>query len=453
MASKKRTADGVIKKNPLVTVELDESIREDEMCEFTAQISANGQGVGNARLIWIERDNGNFQLSCDHHSDELHRIASFICDGRGKAKHQLSIHGYDQPGPFLYIQSLSLGEAWRQDTFVGADALRKMLNHPKLPEWTLAVYEPDSASQMTPKEVHTMHSRLQNKETYQEQKEWKKKIARLCRQDARQFIRAGFRQVMPPSLARGDYYHFFAIPSFLQGDMMTNADAQAVSIVEAPERTLPPVGLDLQLRDLINSEMMAGVSSLMFGGTPPPRDYKSLETAVQRLVTEGATIERSFALHVCARAGKLAEMDVLLKVAGANARQAMNAKNEDGDTPLMVAARSAVSGVLMHNPFGPPVKPLGICKEMMERGADKSITDVSGLTALGHMRKYAMESMSFVGGYHTAMDMVEPLSRLLMPTTGPTLADNATLQAVAEAAAFRRDEFDDDDDNDNDGDY
>ena len=67
-------------------------------------------------------------------------------------------------------------------------------------------------------------------------------------------------------------------------------------------------------------------------------------------------------------------MDILLKVAGANARQAMNAKNEDGDTPLMVAARSAVSGVLMHNPFGPPMKPLGICKEMIERGADKSIT-------------------------------------------------------------------------------
>jgi len=51
MASKKRTADGVIKKNPLVTVELEESIRDDELCEFTAQISANGQGMGNARLI------------------------------------------------------------------------------------------------------------------------------------------------------------------------------------------------------------------------------------------------------------------------------------------------------------------------------------------------------------------------------------------------------------------
>jgi hypothetical protein len=87
---------------------------------------------------------------------------------------------------------------------------------------------------------------------------------------------------------------------------------------------------------------------------------------------------------------------------------------------------------------------------MIEHGADKSITDLSGLTALGHMRKYAMESMDFVGGYQNAMDMVEPLSRLLMPTTGPTLADNATVQAV-EAAAFRQDdEFDDDG---NDGDY
>ncbi len=114
-------------------------------------------------------------------------------------------------------------------------------------------------------------------------------------------------------------------------------------------------------------------------------------------------------------------MDILLKVAGANARQAMNAKNEDGDTPLMmVAARSAVSGVLMHKPFGPPMKPLGIRKEIMERGADKSITDETGLTALGFLRKYAMKRMKFVGGYQTAMDMVEPISRLLIQTKGPT---------------------------------
>ena len=114
---------------------------------------------------------------------------------------------------------------------------------------------------MTSEEVRTMHSRSHEQETYQEQKAWRDKIARLCRQDARQFIRAGFRQVMPPSLARGDYYHFFAVPSFLQGDIMTNADAHAVTIVDAPERTLPPVGLDLQIRDLLNREMMAGVSS------------------------------------------------------------------------------------------------------------------------------------------------------------------------------------------------
>jgi hypothetical protein len=44
---------------------------------------------------------------------------------------------------------------------------------------------------------------------------------------------------------------------------MTNADAHAVPIVNAPERPLLPVGLDLQLRDQINREIIvAGVSVL-----------------------------------------------------------------------------------------------------------------------------------------------------------------------------------------------
>jgi hypothetical protein len=166
---------------------------------------------------------------------------------------------------------------------------------------------------------------------------------------------------------------------------MTNADAHAVPIVNAPERPLLPVGLDLQLRDLINREIIvAAVSSRVLGGTPLPPDYHRLETEVQRLMSKDATIERPFELNACAGSEKLKEMDILLKVAGAKARQAMNADNEDDDdTPLMVAARWAVNGVLMRNPFGPPMKPLGICKEIMERGADKSITDESGLTALG----------------------------------------------------------------------
>jgi hypothetical protein len=60
---------------------------------------------------------------------------------------------------------------------------------------------------------------------------------------------------------------------------MTNADAHAVPIVNAPERPLLPVGLDLQLRDLINRQIiMAGVSFRMLVGTPLPPDYQRLET-------------------------------------------------------------------------------------------------------------------------------------------------------------------------------
>jgi hypothetical protein len=52
MASKKRTADGVIKKNPFVTVSVAEVEVDDadeclpEIRQFTAQIQMNGTKVG-----------------------------------------------------------------------------------------------------------------------------------------------------------------------------------------------------------------------------------------------------------------------------------------------------------------------------------------------------------------------------------------------------------------------
>jgi hypothetical protein len=58
-------------------VEFDESCRDD-IHEFTA----NGLKVGNARLLLVERDTGNFQVSRGDHSAELNRIANFVCDGR-----------------------------------------------------------------------------------------------------------------------------------------------------------------------------------------------------------------------------------------------------------------------------------------------------------------------------------------------------------------------------------
>jgi hypothetical protein len=197
--------------------------------------------------------------------------------------------------------------------------------------------------------------------------------------------------------------------------------------------SLRPVGPDLLIKQLVEMEMMSGVSSQMIGLAPPPRDFGGLEAELLRLVSEGGAIERSNAAHVCAACGKMEEMNVLLRVAGTgNANRVLNAKNEKGMTPLMVAASSATTNFLFHVNLSmgrPTPRPEGICDQLVSRGADKSLVDDVGLTALGHMREKAMDYMQFAGGFQATMTKLEVLTRILMPLTGPTLADANVLQA------------------------
>lgn len=117
----------------------------------------------------------------------------------------------------------------------------------------------------------------------------------------------------------------------------------------------------------------------------------------------------------------------------------------------MEAAKAATMNYLCANPFaraGP--SPVGICDKLISQGADKAETDVSGLTALGHMRKQAVSSMRFSGGYKPTMEKMATLTRLLMPVTGPSPADNAMLSVSADAdesanrnGAFHQEEYGD----------
>jgi hypothetical protein len=200
----------LIKENLLVTVsvaevEFDESCR-DEIGELTAKSTKSGKC--KAPVDWTRHWKLSSLLWPSFCRAESYRKLRLWRPLKGKAS---ALDSWVRPAarPFFYIQSFSRKEPFRQDTCVGAHALHKSLLHPKLSEWTLAVYEPNSACQMTSQEVRCLHSRLHEQETYQEQEEWENKVARLSRQDASYFIRAGFRQVMLPSLARDDSYHFF----------------------------------------------------------------------------------------------------------------------------------------------------------------------------------------------------------------------------------------------------
>jgi hypothetical protein len=303
-------------------------------------------------------------------------------------------------------------------------------------EWSLAVYYPEAEAQMNPAQLES--TRWKDDDTREQVIAKRDIIKERCQEDARQFFRSGFRQITPPSMERGAYYHLFAVPEFMKDaePMLTHAEAYSFPIVEAPPRPLPPMGIDRRIQELVEFEGMQGVSSLMAGLAAPPAapDLSTMEAAIQKLVNEGGNIGRSCALHHAAGCGTLAQVDVLLKIAGpASSKEALNALNEEGRTPLMIAVRSTTSGCMMPNPYSRTTQsPVGICADLITRGADKGMTDLSGLTALGHMRKYAVELAQFGGGYSQTMKKLEPLTKVLMPLTGPTMADNAALSLVEE---------------------
>jgi hypothetical protein len=430
---------------------------EDEcsgVTTFQATIRSGADKIGESSLVLVDRAQ-SFHMTCDERSGELAGVAAFLCDRSGKADHKLSIHGHDRPGKFLYIQHFRVDANHRPAndfTRVGAEALRAILSHPELKgSWTLAAYVPDSAAQMTDEERKKYRKYTpQEEETRAMQEESQRCIRRCCQKDARQFFRAGFRQATPPSPRRGDYYHLFAVPEFAgEGNvMMANQEAISMSMVDPPKRPPPPVGLDSEIHSLMEFEMSMGISTLMVGGVPPPPDLSTFEKRLRELVAKGGAIERANAIHSCARFGdNLAHLDILLKVSGAKSRQAINAKNDEGLTPLMLAAQSATSCYLLPNPYSQKTpSPVGICDKLIARGADKGLTDdVTGLTALGHARKKAVEGMRYSGGYRATMNKLEPLTRLLMPVTGPSPADNTMLNVAQESPGGFEDVEDDGD--------
>lgn len=471
--SKKRSAS----TSPSITVTLQRDADDSDEDEsggndrdgpiewFSAKIRRGGEVVGGAILIIVHREEQscyNFHSVCDEHSGELEAVATFLCDREGKAHRHLSIGDHDGGEGFLYIQSLYFHSKHRAGsdfdfTLQGAEAVRAILRHPLLRNrsgycsWDIAVYQPDSRAQMTEAEARRINQNDESSEneTRQIQQEKLDLIKRCCKKDARQFLRAGFKQVTPPSLNRGDYYHLFATPDFVSDNrnLLSHQEAVSVLIVDAPDRPLPPTGKDLEIRETVQREMMMGVSSRMAGHSPPPRNLAGFESHIQNMVREGGSIENSFVIHECVDHGKLDVMNVLLRVAGGMAFRAINAKDEDGLTPLMKAATAAAMNYLNPNPYAQNApSPVGMCDKIIAKGADKSVTDSTGLTALGHMRKQMVSSMSYLPGRNrmASQHRLEPLANLLMPPSGPTPADNAALTET-QAKSFS---YDDDD-----GDY
>ena len=267
----------------------EEGLGEEDLAEFTgdlgmvqenpctqhvyATIWAGAAKIGSAQLMLVDRDHldgVHFHEVCDETS-ELYTTGTAFCSASGRAKPACVVQTGEaaSAGGFLYIGRITIDADRRAgggdaSSGIGAAALRLLLLQTALAgRWTLAVYIPDSNEFMPAAEAAASRDFGRDAEpTAAQLATHRARDEELCDLDARQFIRAGFRQgLSDDNMLLGQCKHFFAVPSFLHGGVAvqrTHAQALAVAI----NSTYPPrmVGRDNGFERLI-----AGAGSMRGG--------------------------------------------------------------------------------------------------------------------------------------------------------------------------------------------
>ena len=166
---------------------------------------------------------------------------------------------------------------------------------------------------------------------------------------------------------------------------------------------------------------------------------------VQRFVEdEGASVEASHALHCCASRHVAEYIELLLEFVPPEKRvQAINGTDSGLHTPLMCAACRP----------GENEMKLRICTLLINLGADVSMVEPSGMTALGVFRSSRQSVIDYnhTFGLQTQAENLATIAQLetiLKPPNGGTEADKALLDQLLDADNFSDDESDDFDEDD-----
>jgi hypothetical protein len=226
------------------------------------------------------------------------------------------------------------------------------------------------------------------------------------------------------------------------------ADAvQAAKAKESLER------MRSQKETVIEEDFQHGISThgdaLAAARTALTKHDSDVKAEVANLVGEnstGASVNNSNAVHSCAALLVPEYIDLLLEfVPEDHRRAALNKFSTRGITPLMAVASTK------HSP-GSLQQRVEMVEKLIGLGADTSISDVFGETALGKFRamKQAMADARLRFGYHSPQPHQEDLEaghdvrleQLLRPVGGPSAADESYLDDSDDDSDFRWDEED-----------
>ena len=382
---------------------------------FSASIKVDGKPAGSISARLLIRPSRVFHSACDADSAELQEIGCVLFGSDGKPRYpalksDVSAHS----GGFLYISTFHVAPEFRKDgaTDVGTAAIGALLCQPDLVQrWTVAAYIADSQEWMTPEERdeerETSRAAAFGERTESASERARRVMAVSGRmaKDSRQFVRAGFKEI---NYKDGGW--LYMTRGMMSTPPLTHEAALAVPLRVAAKSTGAVADGEVPMPSGKDAELLELLMTNRDGASP------AVLARVDALISKGARPTEAQALH-CAAANSIHELFQPLIERGAD----VNGRGANGTTPLMIAAEAALGKTSMYNPTPSPQA----VAMLIALGADKNLTERSGLTALGCFYRSVRSMNDFkaalTGGPKTKVDPA--LKAMLMPHNGPSAAD------------------------------
>jgi hypothetical protein len=339
---------------------------------FSASIKVDGNPAGRLSARLLNRPSREFYAACDADSAALQQFGCVLFGSTGKPRYAaLKSDASARSGGFLYISTFSVAHEFREEgaTDVGAAAIGALLCHPDITErWTVAAYIADSQEWMTleeqqqQREMSTALFQSGQAESASARAKRVQVISERMAKDARQFVRAGFKEI---DYQEGGWLYvtkgMTATPPLTHEAALAQplkVAAKAAGVVAAGD-VPSPSGKDAELLEFMAANR-AGASPAVLAN-------------IDELIAQGARPTEAHALQ-CAAANDVHQLFQPLIARGAH----VNGTDENGCTPLMIAAEVALGKVRLG--AAPSTQAIAA---LIALGADKNLTDKCGRTALG----------------------------------------------------------------------
>jgi len=371
-------------------------------------ISVKNENVGSIKGVLINRDqipDGLFLTAMDGHSHELQMVSNAVYEpGLGRTKLiSLRDGGDNHKKDILYIESINIKDQYKDNSDVGAFAIRKLLRHkiikgnksqggiwcgissciyilePEegMPKEVREKYEADESERSKNyrpswyrDEEETVESKAEKEEEDKQRQLLRNKYARV---DAIKFLRNGFYQDKAAAKDVDSYIIVAAIEHWqvLQSESKV---ANAELLTSEEEEMIPsPSGKDNEILEVTKRICSSGV------GNDDESSGKERSivytTEVSPLLAEGGSLVKAHALHAACALDDVHVAKTILEM-DPNTLESRDVFNV---TPLIAAAshmagKSNIDGFPRNQP---------IIDMLLDAGADTNAEDSRGLTAYG----------------------------------------------------------------------